>query len=486
MANDTTADESAKSPLTTGEASSTPPQGSPDSKPQVNQPGDESPQTAEPWTLVVGGVVWICVAALILIPQFWTSTASIALEVTKENPLSISGVVLYGGAPVKSGYVRLTLDEAKTKSFLSSSIVVLTNRGEFTTSIKPPLEGWSTSKRLRITAQFEGQRLDKDNKTVHTTGETVVYTNYSPPIGQVNVLTWATIAVGLMLTLMVLFTGSLTRRKARCLFAVTYLCTFISLAVPLALVLVISQNNYLVEAMQESPVGLVKAKAKGVPDPQWLLNIGGIIRPDTNSHSLLIEPNKAVGEGITTPTNPSLSSIVVGGLAIPFYVIMLAMFGAGINMTRQVPDIQKRYDFRSLQEVTGDPLAASISAPVAIILGDKSPLNETQTNTITGIRKEIIESYMGLLSAPFIAIAIYYVLQIIASNVAEPILVIMAFATGLISDSVVSWIIEFAQKTLQKKSASVSTPATTNTQANGNAPTPTPAKTNAPKDSSIQ
>lgn len=486
MANDTNADETAKSPLTTSEASSTPPQGSPDSKPQVNQSGDEVPKTTEPRNLLVTGVFWIAFIALILAPQLWTNTANIALEVTKENPLTISGVVLYEGSPVKSGYVRLTLDEAKTKSFLSSSIVRLTNRGEFTTTIKPSLEGWSASKRLRITAHFEGQRADKNEKLIHTTGETVVHTNYSPPIGQVNVLTGALVALGLMLTLMVLFTGSLTRPKARCLFAVTYLCTFISLAVPLALVLVISQNNYLVEAMQESPVGLVKAKAKGVPEPQWLLNIGGIIQPDTNSHSLLIEPNKAVAQGVTPPTNPSLSSIVVGGLSIPFYVIMLAMFGAGINMTRQVPDIQKRYDFRHLQEVKGNSLAASITAPVSIIFGDKSPLNEAQTSTITGIRKEIIESYMGLLSAPFIAIAIYYVLQIIASNVAEPILVIMAFATGLISDSVVSWIIEFAQKTLQKKSSSISTSAATNTQANGNAATPTPAKTNAPKDSSIQ
>jgi hypothetical protein len=56
---------------------------------------------------------------------------------------------------------------------------------------------------------------------------------------------------------------------------------------------------------------------------------------------------------------------------------------------------------------------------------------------------------MYLLSAPFLAITVYYLLQVVAESVAGPVLVLMAFATGLISDTIVSWIIEFARKTLK-------------------------------------
>jgi hypothetical protein len=35
--------------------------------------------------------------------------------------------------------------------------------------------------------------------------------------------------------------------------------------------------------------------------------------------------------------------MVRGGLAVPFYVIILAILGASINMTKKVPPIQKSY-----------------------------------------------------------------------------------------------------------------------------------------------
>ncbi len=425
------------------------------------------------WTWILGLLFWIVLIAAFVVPRWWTKSADIVLEVSPGNPLTVSGVVLYAGTPVSAGYVQLTLDEPKTKRFLSSTVLPITNRGSFSTSTPSRLGGASTNRQLRITALFEGQIPAKDGKEpAHVSGDAVVYTNYSPPIGKLNLWSWAGGALLFMFGLMILFTGSMSRRKARCLFAVTYLCTFISLAVPLALILVVSQNNYLVEVMQESPVGLVRAKAKGVSDPQWLLNIGGIVQTgfqEANSSKELstqhTAPAAETGASNSTaglpeksssqsasPENRAVTASVLGGLAIPFYVIILAMFGAGINMTRRVPDIQKRYDLGLLQEGAKNPIAATLAAPFALFSSSAtSHANEQQTNTVTGIRKEIIESYMGLLSAPFIAIAIYYVLQIIASSVAEPVLVLMAFATGLISDTVVNWIIDYAQKMLPKK-----------------------------------
>jgi hypothetical protein len=55
---------------------------------------------------------------------------------------------------------------------------------------------------------------------------------------------------------------------------------------------------------------------------------------------------------------------------------------------------------------------------------------------------------MYLLAAPFLAIAVYYLLQVVATNTATPVLVLMAFSTGLISDSIVTRITTFANETI--------------------------------------
>jgi uncharacterized membrane protein HdeD (DUF308 family) len=50
------------------------------------------------------------------------------------------------------------------------------------------------------------------------------------------------------------------------------------------------------------------------------------------------------------------------------------------------------------------------------------------------------------LSAPFLAIAVYYLLQAAAEKISTPVLVVMAFATGLMAESVVDAIRTFAHK----------------------------------------
>src|SRR5262249_34135673 len=72
----------------------------------------------------------------------------------------------------------------------------------------------------------------------------------------------------------------------------------------------------------------------------------------------------------------------------------------------------------------------------------------TQRTTAAEIRRKLIENFMYLLSAPFLAIAMYYLLLLLAEQVTEPVLVIMAFATGLVSKAVVGGIIEFAETKL--------------------------------------
>lgn len=123
------------------------------------------------------------------------------------------------------------------------------------------------------------------------------------------------------------------------------------------------------------------------------------------------------------------------------------MLGAGINMTRQVPEIQANYDSNA-----GASLKGALKAPLAMIgMSDASAVGEQTANPdASAIRKQLIQTYMYFLSAPFLAVAVYYLLQVIASSVAEPVLVVIAFASGLMSNAAVGAIMAFADNVLEK------------------------------------
>jgi hypothetical protein len=74
-----------------------------------------------------------------------------------------------------------------------------------------------------------------------------------------------------------------------------------------------------------------------------------------------------------------------------------------------------------------------------------TPTSPEQRKASAEIRKHLIENYMDLLSARFLEIAVYYLLQAIGSNPAEPVLVLMAFATGLMADAIIDRIRKFAR-----------------------------------------
>jgi hypothetical protein len=105
----------------------------------------------------------------------------------------------------------------------------------------------------------------------------MLYLNFTPPIRSTTVWGWIGVAVAFMLALIILFTGEIRRRKARLLFSIMYLMTFLSLAVPIATAILVAQSQYVIEVMEEAPIGLVKAVAPAVSKPQWLINIGGAV-----------------------------------------------------------------------------------------------------------------------------------------------------------------------------------------------------------------
>jgi hypothetical protein len=128
-------------------------------------------------------------------------------------------------------------------------------------------------------------------------------------------------------------------------------------------------------------------------------------------------------------------------------VLILAMFGGAINMTRKVPAIQNDYDSSAAATARG-----ALAAPIAVLMGasessDRPTLDGAKA---AAIRRDLIETYLYFISAPFLVIAVYYLLQVLANSVAEPVLVVIAFATGLMSDATVGAIMNFADSTLQK------------------------------------
>jgi xanthosine utilization system XapX-like protein len=283
----------------------------------------------------------------------------------------------------------------------------------------------------------------------------------------------AAVVVAFALLLIALFTGAMNTRKQRSLYSVMYFVVFVSLLLPIVVSVMLLQSSYLVTIMEKAPIGLVRAtSASSKTELQWFLNIGGVVTArDETSRSPRATPAStaasAVAPSASAPasqassprrgeTRPasdrsdqgSVSSAVhgspyiEGGLAVPFYVILLAMFGAGINLTRRVPEIQEEYSGTV-------PHAAPLSRSIfGWSENDRLPDAETQRQTFA-FRRALIQNYMYVLSAPFLATAVYYLLQVVATEPARPILVLVSFATGLISDTLVNRIVRFAEETLK-------------------------------------
>ena len=165
------------------------------------------------------------------------------------------------------------------------------------------------------------------------------------------------------------------------------------------------------------------------------MNIGGTVtqspRPEASSS----------GEQRTQLPDECL---INGGVVIPVYVLVLAMIAAGINTTRKVPDIQKGIRHQSSGLSPQDKAPRFPALPVDI---------RQAHSDVAAVRTELIETYMYFVAAPFLAIAMYYLVLMGVENPSDKVLVLMAFATGFMSDAVVGKIIAFGNQMLVKAKA---------------------------------
>ena len=433
-------------------------------------------------------IFWLLVVIAGLGWYFYEAEADVLLDVATQPEL-VNGAVAFAGVPLANGVVRVVVFDAGTRRYLAGMSLPVDAAGRFTSqglprfaveeNSHPPDAGKIRS--LRVTASYYGTRLadkakDKAAPPKALTGESTLYINSSPPLGPIFVWSMTTVAVVLLVLQLWVFTGDLGQRKARTLFVLMYFFTFWALALPLVLSLIVAQNKYLVDSMENSPLGLVKARTAALAETQWLINIGGTVKPPSIGQRVEVDAKRVAdavakvaaavagagaGAGASAVAVAPAETIAViedtgvtiqGGVTVPFFMVLLAVFGAGINMTLKVPAIQREYE-DVLSKARSTPLVNPLM-PWRLFSQAPAPATQVvvvQSDTAGDIRRRLIENYMYLLSAPLLVIAMYYLLQVMAAQVTQPVLVLMALATGLVSKAVIGGIIKFAEDRLPDK-----------------------------------
>jgi hypothetical protein len=107
-----------------------------------------------------------------------------------------------------------------------------------------------------------------------------------------------------------------------------------------------------------------------------------------------------------------------GGLVIPFYLIVLSMFGAAISLTRRIPEYQKQ----AAPGYVGTENAPSLSPPM--------------------LREYLVFQIIQFVSAPFLATVAYLLFEPATTAVT----VGLAFAAGFSSEVVLVWLRDFVDK----------------------------------------
>ena len=173
---------------------------------------------------------------------------------------------------------------------------------------------------------------------------------------------------------------------------------------------------------------------------QWLFKIGGSALKDEEHVPI------AARSALFYPV------MVYGGLAVPWYFIMLAIMGAAVSMARRVPEYQRDVHVPDPSDdgKTPDAAADPANAP-PIPKDDESQSRDVKSNTLSPVqvRELLVFQIMQVLSAPLIAITAYNAM-IPTSRSSS---VALAFASGFASESVLLVISSIAEKIKPDKTA---------------------------------
>jgi hypothetical protein len=228
------------------------------------------------------------------------------------------------------------------------------------------------------------------------------------------------------------FTGVVTDRKLSRLIGTCY--AFTLGAVVLSLAPFMFEGDYL--SKPEAEINVLRGCAAGsdgtIPEQvkcatapadrsQWVVNIGGLAmlqpsRPSVpaatpQSATPLAPTSQSATPQSATPAPPKLYTIS-GGLVVPLYVIVLALIGSAISMTRRVPEYQRR----------------AMSA--------QDPLSNVEA------REKLVFQVMQVVSAPLIAVTAFSIVK--PGSVSEA--VIVGFGSGFASEPILLMIRGLVEK----------------------------------------
>ena len=146
---------------------------------------------------------------------------------------------------------------------------------------------------------------------------------------------------------------------------------------------------------------------------QWVVNFGGIA---TRQGSETPVPASASAQA------PVLLYKITGGLVVPLYIIVLALIGSAISMTRRVPEYQRR--------------AMSV----------QDPLSNSEA------REKLVFQMMQVISAPLIAVTAFAIVK--PASISEA--VVVGFGSGFASEPILLMIRGLVEKISPAPSAPAS------------------------------
>jgi hypothetical protein len=207
------------------------------------------------------------------------------------------------------------------------------------------------------------------------------------------------------------FTGMVSNSKLNQLIIFCYVFTLVALAMSILPFWIPSLFSQLPLA---APLSVLRGCASGSSDDipaevkcdnyQWVINVGGVVETWP-------------GEKSATPQE--LRHQIRGGVVVPLYVIVFALVGSAVSMTRRVPEYQRR------------------------AMSSQDPLTNMQA------REYLVFQIMQVLSAPLIAITLYYIIKpgtLMTS-------VVLGFGSGFASEPILLMIRGLVEKLSPAKAA---------------------------------
>ncbi|WP_028311676.1 hypothetical protein [Derxia gummosa] len=149
----------------------------------------------------------------------------------------------------------------------------------------------------------------------------------------------------------------------------------------------------------------------------WLVAIGGTTQrrlvPEFKDCDSAAPPCAKLAQGVTDANDRAHREYaeIHGGLAVPLFVVVLAYIGGAVSLSRRIPEYQRRSDVGYVKD------KLRVNEP---------PMLEFET------RESVVFQIMQLVSAPFLALASWYIVTpaTLASGA------VLAFGTGFFSEPI--------------------------------------------------